>query len=127
MRLPADRLFEPHFWLMTREPRLSTCWEWVGTRDPKGYGRIYVPAHLSSWLRDGDGLSGGVYAHRIAWRIARGPIPRGMNVLHHCDNPPCTRPSHLYVGSQLDNARDRVRRGRSKNAKRKSLMLPEVA
>lgn len=51
--------------------------------------------------------------HRVAWFLTDGPIPDGMMVLHHCDTPPCCRPSHLYLGTQRENAFDRERRGRA--------------
>jgi len=44
--------------------------------------------------------------------IEDGPIPNGINVLHTCDNPPCCNPKHLFRGTQLDNMRDKVQKGR---------------
>jgi hypothetical protein len=55
-------------------------------------------------------------AHQVAWELARGPR-NGLWVLHKCDNPPCVRPDHLYLGSNADNARDMSRRGRSRGSK----------
>lgn len=52
-------------------------------------------------------------AHRAAWTLTNGPIPDGMIVCHHCDNPPCVRPDHLFLGFDLDNAADRVAKNRS--------------
>lgn len=78
----------------------SGCWEFTGHRDENGYGRIQF-----------DGRS--AHAHRVAW-ILRYDVPApGLHVLHHCDNPPCCNPRHLYVGTNDDNVADRVRRGRS--------------
>jgi hypothetical protein len=51
-------------------------------------------------------------AHRTGWILFRGPVPAGMRVLHACDNPPCVNLDHLYLGTQKDNARDMVARGR---------------
>src|SRR6266550_5872844 len=68
------------------------CWEWLGSRS-KGYGRITINC-------------GTELAHRISWIVHIGPIPAGLNVLHHCDNPCCVNPSHLFVGTQTDNNRD---------------------
>jgi len=51
-------------------------------------------------------------AHRKAWEDEHGPIPPGMNVCHHCDNPPCINPDHLFLGTQKDNAVDMSRKGR---------------
>ena len=53
-----------------------------------------------------------MYAHRAAWELANGPVPNGMSVLHRCDNPPCVRPEHLFVGTQKDNVRDMIEKGR---------------
>ena len=79
------------------------CIEWTGHRDPGGYGKVYT-----------DGRQVG--AHRHIWEECFGPIPEGECVLHKCDNPPCVNPSHLYLGTQRDNARDRERRGRGNHA-----------
>lgn len=50
--------------------------------------------------------------HRLAWEDAHGPIPDGLRVLHHCDNPPCYNVAHLFLGTDGDNAKDRDRKGR---------------
>jgi len=73
----------------------SGCWEWQATLH-RGYGRLR-----------------GILAHRIAWEIFRGLIPEGLCVLHKCDNPSCVKPSHLFLGTQLDNIKDRHAKGRS--------------
>ncbi len=51
-------------------------------------------------------------ASRISWTLYNGPIPRGMHVLHKCDNPRCMRPDHLFLGTNADNVADKVRKGR---------------
>jgi hypothetical protein len=76
------------------------CWEWTGFRNRHGYG--VITAEQVKWL-----------APRLAWTLSRGPIPDGRHVLHHCDNPPCVRPDHLYVGTPADNSRDAWERGRA--------------
>jgi hypothetical protein len=75
------------------------CWPWTGTRSPKGYGFI--------WL---DGTNRRV--HRVVYELAIGPIPDDMWVLHHCDNPPCCNPAHLWLGTNADNMRDMLAKGR---------------
>lgn len=77
------------------------CWEWTGTRLPKGYGQFRHP----------DGRT--VKAHRMAWELAHGePAPEGLLVCHTCDNPPCVRPSYLFIGTKVDNGRDMADKGR---------------
>jgi hypothetical protein len=51
-------------------------------------------------------------AHRVAWTEANGEIPPGIQVLHGCDNPPCWNEQHLFLGTNLDNMRDKMRKGR---------------
>jgi hypothetical protein len=75
------------------------CVEHIGTRTRKGYGM--VTAEGRQWS-----------AHRLAWTKAFGPIPPGLFVCHHCDNPPCIEPSHLFLGTHQDNMADRNRKGR---------------
>jgi hypothetical protein len=53
-----------------------------------------------------------VATHRLAWEMVNGPIPEGMFICHHCDNPPCVRPDHLFCGSPSDNVRDAIQKGR---------------
>lgn len=82
----------------------DTCWVWTRGRHTFGHGHFYCA---------GKNLK----AHRVAWQLTNGPIPDGLFVLHHCDNPPCCNPAHLFLGTQLDNMRDRNRKGRA-NIKR---------
>ena len=80
-------------------PDLGPCWVWLRGRDEWGYGTF-----------DLNGQT--VKAHRLAWELATSPIPGGLHVLHHCDNPPCVRPSHLFIGTIADNNRDCEAKGR---------------
>lgn len=79
------------------------CWGWSGTLDEKGYARV------RTWVDDRWIPR---LAHRVSWELHRGPIPDGMSVLHTCDNPPCVKPEHLFLGTQLDNVRDCIAKGR---------------
>ena len=87
------------------------CWGWSGTTNLDGYGGIRA--------RDGKKM----LAHRASWIVHRGPIPDGLDVLHHCDNPPCTKPDHLFLGTQVDNAADMVAKGRE--SRPSARLLPE--
>lgn len=78
----------------------SECWEWTGGRYWDGYGHL---RHMGRSLK----------AHRVAWELFCGPIPAGLSVLHRCDNPPCVRPDHLWLGTQSDNIKDMVNKGRN--------------
>lgn len=90
------------FWSKVERAGPEKCWLWKGSRLKAGYGQIG---------------SGGKYgrpflAHRVSWEIHFGPIPEGLCVLHHCDNPPCVNPYHLFLGTHADNAHDREIKGR---------------
>jgi hypothetical protein len=84
-------------------PELGPCWIWTASKDDKGYG--YVGHHRGEKVVVSR-------AHRFAYQMAYGPIPTGMQVCHHCDNPPCVNPAHHFLGTHLDNARDAISKGR---------------
>jgi len=87
------------------------CLEFNGSRDGGGYGKAY----------NGLGQEG---THRISWKIHKGPIPEGHDVLHHCDNPACWEPLHLWTGTHRENMLDKMRKGRSGNEKRRGRKGP---
>lgn len=57
-------------------------------------------------------------AHCLVWEYTYGPVPDGLHVLHRCDNPPCCNPEHLFLGTPLDNMRDKVAKGRHANTQK---------
>jgi len=76
------------------------CWEWTASGDGiYGYGHLVIAGRIEK-------------AHRVSWEIHHGPISPGLWVLHECDNPPCVRPDHLFLGTAATNAADRNRKGR---------------
>lgn len=93
------------FWGKVRIPRVDAtvnqCWEWVGSKKLKGYGIFRRTAGKTC------------AAHRYSWELHFGEISDPLLVCHHCDNPSCVRPSHLFLGTDQDNVDDRVRKGRS--------------
>lgn len=91
------------FW--SKVNKTETCWEWTaGLFHPNGYGQFCAKEipHIRT-------------AHRFSWFLHNGTIPTGMFVCHHCDNPKCVRPSHLFLGTNSDNMKDCYRKGRMKN------------
>lgn len=75
------------------------CWVWAAAKSGSGYGHIRSRGKL-------------LQAHRVSWMIHYGEIPDGAFVLHHCDNPPCVRPDHLFLGNDASNTADKVSKGR---------------
>ena len=88
------------FWAKVNKRGPEECWPWIGGKSERGYGRIYV-----------DGRN--VPATRVSWAIHfNEAIPMGLQACHHCDNPPCVNPSHLFIGTMSDNINDAVQKGR---------------
>lgn len=84
----------------------SGCEEWQSTLNQAGYGKFYFEGRQ-------------VVASRVSYLLFKGDIPRGGWVLHHCDNPKCVNPDHLYLGTAKENARDREARGRGMKGRRR--------
>jgi hypothetical protein len=82
----------------------DACWPWTASRTKNGYGQFSG--------RDENMKPAIFRAHRVAYFFACGPIPAGMSVMHTCDNRACCNPAHLRLGSQGDNMRDMVAKGR---------------
>lgn len=90
------------FWSMVS--KTESCWLWKGSMAGSGYGAFTLNTRYLS-------------AHRISWVLANGAIPNGLLVCHHCDNPPCVNPAHLFIGTRFDNTRDMLSKGRGRALK----------
>ena len=97
------------FWLRvdkngpTQKHMPTPCWLWTGCLGTTGYGMVSFARE--SWS-----------AHRLAWTLTNGQIPKGLCVLHHCDERQCVNPEHLYVGTKKNNSDDMFSRGRGNRA-----------
>lgn|SRR5690606_9776142 len=85
------------FW--NRVQKSEGCWEWQGAINDRGYGRVWAFGKMER-------------AHRVAYVLEYGRIPDDRIICHHCDNPACVRPDHLFVGTDKDNSDDKWEKGR---------------
>lgn len=97
--LTADERYEKYV------VRSDGCWGWTGMTDAHGYGTF---GHGGKHIR----------AHRFSYERTNGPIPKGMNACHRCDNPACSNPEHIFIGTQGDNMRDAATKGRVERGSR---------
>ncbi len=97
MRLKRGSKDWDRFW--SKVNKGPKCWEWQACCTTYGYGVIW-------WGKTHK------LAHRVVYEMGHGTIPQGMHICHKCDNPPCVRPSHLFLGTPKDNHQDSYRKGR---------------
>jgi hypothetical protein len=99
----ARERLERRFWAKVDRSDPDGCWPWIGFRRKAGYGCFFAlgqsrqATHVALWLTTGE------------W------LPKGIFACHHCDNPSCVNPAHLFLGTAADNARDCLEKGRDVN------------
>lgn len=104
--------------LMKRVNMNGDCWEWQGCIIRGGYGLFRTHGNKR------------MVTHRFVWEFYNGSIPDDLFVCHHCDNPPCVRLDHLFLGTAKDNTQDAVRKRRlasGTNGRNASAKLNPVA
>ena len=103
------------FWSKIDVGDPDECWEWQAHKSEAGYGGFWI--NYRTWL-----------AHRVAWVLTYGPIPEGLCVCHHCDNPGCCNPYHLFLGTHAGNTMNAVEKGRlnTKLTKEDVLQIQEL-
>lgn len=95
---------ERNFWSKVDIKSIDECWEFSSSKNKAGYARFWNGSKY-------------MYAHRYSWELHNGrKVPEGILICHHCDNPSCVNPDHLFCGTYSDNQIDRSRKGRVNNA-----------
>jgi hypothetical protein len=125
---PEDEVEQEREWWMEYEEvsarfwakvqKSEGCWEWNGCKLDRGYGAFHL---RNAWRGVRKGTC---RTHRISWALHYGDVPAGMLVCHHCDNPSCVRPDHLFLGTDADNNRDRAAKGRTVSAQSDKTRCP---
>lgn len=100
-RIAPKNILE-RLWLKSSGQADDECWEYLG-KDVTKAGHVRIRKNTVERI----------FVHRLAWEAYNAePIPDGMYVLHHCDNPKCFNPNHLFIGTIKDNVHDMIKKGR---------------
>ena len=101
---PLGKPLEDRFW--SKVTKSDGCWAWNGATHPAGYGLLGKGNRTNELIR----------ATHVSWKIHTGEdVPKGMVIMHTCDNPPCCNPDHLRLGTHRDNAHDMIAKGRQRH------------
>ena len=84
------RPLEERLWSRVERGSGDECWSWLGSQNSRGYGQIMAHGHMTG-------------VHRVAYELAVGPIPEGLQIDHLCRNPLCVNPAHLEPVTQREN------------------------
>lgn len=95
---------DERFWGKVERAGENDCWNWAGALDSSGYGSFNAGKVIG--------------AHRMAYSLEIGEIPGGLHVCHHCDNRRCCNPKHFFIGTNDDNHRDKITKGRQAKGER---------
>lgn len=92
---------------LAKVDKSGECWLWTGCLDKDGYGKFRIKKKIFR-------------THRISYELYVEPIPDGLYVCHHCDNPSCVNPDHLFVGTSKDNMRDMISKSHNRKGQNNS-------
>jgi HNH endonuclease len=107
-KLVLSQKYIDSFWSKVEKTGENKCWKWKTYKNKQGYGRLGIAAGQC------------VNAHRVSWVIHNGQIPDGLFICHTCDNPECTNPKHLFLGTRQDNINDMMVKKRGRHFQKNS-------